>query len=174
MKNILKNICFNPIGYVEDGIPSKDDPRRKLIKSRYEFISKIRIYNEYRECLIGLEDFSHIIIVWYAHLSREKPCLVRPMGRSDMPIVGVFATRSPHRPNPICISVVELVSIEDLEINVKGLDAWTYSPVLDIKPYTYYDIIRKPRISKWFERYWMEKSRELDYKRIYPILGPID
>jgi len=144
----------------------------KLIKSKYELVSKIRIFDEYRDCLRGIEEFSHIIIIWYAHLLGSKQFLVRLMRRSDMPIVGVFATRSPHRPNPICISVVELVSKDGLDLRVKGFDAYKGTPILDIKPYTYYDIIRRPRVSKWFVKYWMEKSEELNYKRIYPLLGP--
>jgi tRNA-Thr(GGU) m(6)t(6)A37 methyltransferase TsaA len=165
-------ICFNPVGYVVEGIPRRDNIRRKIIRSRYEFVSKIKILDKYRECLLGLEDFSHIIVIWHAHLSTHKPCKVRPMGRPDMPLVGVFATRSPHRPNSVCVSIVELISIDGLELRVKGLDAWTNTPVLDIKPYTYYDIIRKPRVSDWFKKYWEEKNLELNYRELYPLLGP--
>lgn len=55
---------------------------------------------------------------------------------------------------------------------VKGFDAYKDTPILDIKPYTYYDIIRRPRVSEWFRRYWREKSEELNYRKIYPLLGP--
>jgi len=165
-------MCFHPIGYVIEGIPKKDEELRRIIRSRYEFVSKIKILDEYKDCLLGLEEFSHIIILWYAHQATHKPCRVRPMGRMDMPLVGVFATRSSNRPNPICVSIVELISINGLDLEVKGFDAWTGSPILDIKPYTYYDIIRKPRVSKWFEKYWEEKSSKLNYKKLYPLLGP--
>jgi len=165
-------ICFKPIGYVIEGIPRKGDPRRKLISSKYDFISRIRVFNEYKDCLAGLDGFSHIIVIWYAHVSINKPHLVRPMGRSDMPLVGVFATRSANRPNPICISVVELEYIKEEELGVRGLDAWTGTPLLDIKPYTYYDIIRRPKVSDWFLKYWKEKSSKLNYREKYPLLGP--
>lgn len=167
-------ICFKPIGYVAEDIPKRDDPCRRLVSSKYDFTSKIRVFNEYKDCLIGLEDFSHTIVVWYAHVSVDKPHLVRPMGRSDMPLVGVFSTRLPNRPNPICISVVELEYIGEDELGVRGLDAWTGSPLLDIKPYTYYDIIRRPRVSDWFLRYWNERNSELNYRKKYPFLGPED
>lgn len=154
-----KDICFKPIGYVVEGISKKGDPHRKKIKSKYEYVSKIRVLEKYKSCLHGLEDFSHIIVIWYSYLSEDKDCLVRPMNRDDMPLVGVFATRSPRRPNPVCVSIVELMSINGLELNVRGLDAWVNTVVLDIKPYTYYDIIRRPRVSKWLEKYWGKTRR---------------
>ncbi|MET1160131.1 MAG: tRNA (N6-threonylcarbamoyladenosine(37)-N6)-methyltransferase TrmO [Thermoprotei archaeon] len=165
--HIGKPICFKPIGIVEKGIPRKCTGR-----SRYEIVSVIRIYDEYVEGLEGLEEFSHIIIIYYMHEAREYKLKGRPWGIEKYPLVGVFATRFAPRPNPIGITVVELVSINKPRLMVKGLDAWDNTPVLDIKPYTYEDIVKNPRVPWWFKEKWSEQYRRHRYDIIAPWLGP--
>ncbi|MFZ8782963.1 MAG: TrmO family methyltransferase domain-containing protein [Desulfurococcaceae archaeon] len=92
--------------------------------------------------------------------------------RLHSPEVGVFATRSPNRPNPIGITVVELLFIEKPIIRVRGLDAWTGTPVLDIKPYDYYDVVKNPRVPWWFKERWSEWKQKWRYEIIAPWLGP--
>lgn len=101
--------------------------------------SLIEIFEEYCEGLSGLEGFSHAIILYWFHQrdseEHRKTLWVRPRGRPENPLVGVFSSRSPSRPNPIGLCVVELIEVEKCRLVVKGLDAYEGSPVLDIKPY---------------------------------------
>jgi len=90
------------------------------------------------EALDGIEDFSHIVIVFYLHKvneNRRSLLKVHPGGREELPLVGVFATRSPVRPNPIGITEVKLLERRGNILKVLGLDAYDGTPVLDIKPY---------------------------------------
>lgn len=102
-------------------------------------ISKIRIFDDFREGLEGLDTFSHIIILYWLHLQateeRRRVLKVIPMGRAGNPKVGVFASRSPSRPNSIGLCVAELVKLEGDILSVKGLDAFEGSQIIDIKPY---------------------------------------
>ena len=102
-------------------------------------ISKIRIFDDFREGLEGLDTFSHIIILYWLHLQatdeRRRVLKVIPMGRAGNPKVGVFASRSPSRPNSIGLCVAELVKLEGNILSVKGLDAFEGSQIIDIKPY---------------------------------------
>jgi tRNA-Thr(GGU) m(6)t(6)A37 methyltransferase TsaA len=101
--------------------------------------SRLRIFPEFCAGLGGLEDFSHIIVLYWFHLrdneKERKTLKVIPRRHQGAPEVGVFSCRSPSRPNPIGLCVVELLRIEDCTLTVKGLDAVNGSPVIDIKPY---------------------------------------
>ena len=109
-----------------------------LVESSGE-LSRIRIFREFCMGLEGLNDFSHVILLYWFHLrdnEEERHTLqVVPRRHLGAPRVGVFASRSPSRPNPIGICVVKLISIEDYIITVSGLDAFKGSPIVDIKPY---------------------------------------
>jgi len=104
-----------------------------------EGVSKIRIFDEFCDGLKGLDTFSHILILYWFHLrdtAEERGVLrVIPRRHPGSPEVGVFASRSPSRPNPIGLCVAELVGIEGNTLSVKGLDALEGSPVIDLKPY---------------------------------------
>ena len=97
-----------------------------------EGISTVRLLPRYGPCLRGLEGFSHIILLFWVHLRWRMP-----RNHSKPSWVKVFATRMPARPNPIGLSVVELVEVRPAEgeLVVRGLDAVDGTPVLDIKPY---------------------------------------
>jgi len=139
---------FQPIGVVVKGLP-KEAPRPR---SKLEVESVIEVYEDYVPGLRGLEEYSHAIIVYQLNEVKGYKLSARPWGRSDMPEVGVFASRSPYRPNPIGLTVVEIMEVEPPRLVVRGLDAWEGTPVLDIKPYNYYDIVRCPRVPEWFVR----------------------
>ncbi len=101
--------------------------------------AELVIDSELKGILDGIDDFSHIIVLYWPHLlpsERRKICQVRPMGRKDIPLKGVFATCSPARPNPILMTVVRLLARHGNVLEVTGLDAVDGSPIVDIKPYT--------------------------------------
>ena len=101
--------------------------------------ARIRIYPEFCAGLKGIENFSHIIVLYWFHLRDEdgerRTLLITPRRHAGAPQVGVFASRSPTRPNPIGLCVVELTKVENCALFVKGLDADEGSPVIDVKPY---------------------------------------
>jgi len=117
-------------------------------------VSELDIFPEYCEGLYRLEDFSHIMVFYWLHLrdnqAHRSTVRVVPRRHHGAPEVGVFASRSPSRPNPIGFSIVELSKIESCKIFVKGLDAEDASPIIDIKPYIpRADSVPKTRAPKW-------------------------
>lgn len=121
-------------------------------------IADVILDEKYTPALKGIEDYSHIIILFWMNIisgSDRRVLKVHPRGREDMPLVGVFATRSKARPNPIGLSVVELVAKEGNVLKVRGLDAFNGTPVLDVKPYDYYDVKQDIRVPEW----WLKLSR---------------
>ncbi|MBS7659277.1 MAG: tRNA (N6-threonylcarbamoyladenosine(37)-N6)-methyltransferase TrmO [Candidatus Bathyarchaeia archaeon] len=116
--------------------------------------AKIRIYPEFKSGLKGIDGFSHIIVLYWIHLrDTEKDrstLLVYPRRHKVNIETGVFACRSPSRPNPIGLCVVKLLEVKDDSIIVKGLDAIEGSPIVDIKPYIpAIDAVLDARIPKW-------------------------
>ena len=101
-----------------------------------DLISEIVIDKALSQALDDLDQFSHIIVLWWIHKSRlPAPMKVHPRGSPENKLMGVFASRSPDRPNPIGKSTVRLVERRGNVLRVKGLDAIDGTPVLDIKPY---------------------------------------
>jgi len=102
-------------------------------------ISRIKIKTEFCEGLNKIDSFSHLIIIGWFHLKDSKKdrqtINVIPKRYPGAPEIGVFASRSPSRPNPIAISAVELLGIEGCTVLVKGLDFMEETPIVDIKPY---------------------------------------
>ncbi|MGC9516704.1 MAG: tRNA (N6-threonylcarbamoyladenosine(37)-N6)-methyltransferase TrmO [Methanomicrobiales archaeon] len=100
---------------------------------RSENLSTIKIYEEYSPGLDDIASYENLIILYWQDRSSRDTLKVIPPGQSRKR--GVFSTRSPSRPNPIAICVVDVVKIEGNVLTVKGLDALDNSPLLDIKPY---------------------------------------
>ena len=101
--------------------------------------SEIELLPEHAERLDGIEDFSHIQVIFYLDRVTRRERQMRkfhPRDRQDMPLVGAFATRSQRRPNPIGLTTVTLLERKGNTLRVKGLDALDGTPVLDIKPYS--------------------------------------
>lgn len=152
--SLTHNIEFSltPVGFVENTIKKttfsphgKDTPKerqRQVQKHREETrntISTLRLLPQFEELLEGIEDFSHIVVIYWPHkLSPADRQIkkVHPMGRKDIPLKGIFATRSPARPNPLLISTVRLLERNKNQLKIQGLEALNGSPVMDIKPVT--------------------------------------
>jgi len=101
--------------------------------------TKIEIYPEYKDALFRLENFSHIIVLYWFHKNddseKRRILKVHPKRHKGAPLSGVFATCSPVRPNLIGLSICKLLSIEDHTITITEIDAFDNTPVIDIKPY---------------------------------------
>ena len=147
-------IVMKPIGFVKTeavGDEVKDKNR----------ISQIIIHAEFAEALDGIEEFSHLFVLfWLNQVSRENKRLkVHPRGRKDLPLLGVFATRTMLRPNPIGLTLVELVKIEGNVLTVRGLDALDGTPVLDIKPFDPWDTAKDVKVPRWWTKLKNEKTQ---------------
>jgi len=119
-------------------------------------ISEIEIYPEFCEGLYRLDEFSHIMVFYWLHLRdneiHRSTLKVVPRRHPGAPEVGVFASRSPSRPNPIGFCVVKLIQTQDCKLFVMGLDAFEGSPIIDIKPYIpRADSVPDARAPKWTE-----------------------
>jgi len=99
----------------------------------------VRIFDSYSEALKGLDDFSHVIVVYWFHKNDtpiERSVLqIHPRSNSKNPMTGIFACRSPLRPNLIALSVCKIISIIGNSIYIERIDAFDGSPVIDLKPY---------------------------------------
>jgi tRNA-Thr(GGU) m(6)t(6)A37 methyltransferase TsaA len=120
---------LNPIGIIHS--PYKD--RKQCPPQGREDICEIEISGQYGEGLKDIDGFSHLILLYWLHSAKGYSLLVKTPWDSEPH--GLFATRSPNRPNPIGFSVVELIEINGNRLKVKGLDALEETPLLDMKPY---------------------------------------
>ncbi len=140
-----KNMDIKAIAYIENEYKQKFGiPRQSgLVKSA---VSKIVFEPEFRDvnAVRGLEEYSHLWLIWHFSENEKEgwSATVRPPRLGGNKRMGVFATRSPFRPNPIGLSCVELDKIEIKEngpvIYIKGADLMSGTPILDIKPYVPY------------------------------------
>ena len=131
---MLTPITLTPIGYVSNGLHEVIDDiwggTTSLIRLDPSCFAP--------DCLSGLSEFSHVEIVFIFDQVNESeivPGSRHPRGRQDWPRVGIFAQRAKNRPNRLGITICRLLSVQDLNIEVEGLDAIDGTPVLDIKPY---------------------------------------
>ena len=122
----------NPIGYVKSPYQNTREIPKGL-GAKHEAEGVLEILAEFELGLTDIEGFSHLIVIWAFDRSEGFSLLGTPP--SDNRPHGVFATRSPRRPNPIGLTVVELVGREGLALRVRGVDMLDGTPILDIKPY---------------------------------------
>jgi len=140
----MKKINLKPIGFVKN----------KVKKPRFggfsHETSEIIVNKKYTEAFKGIDDYSHLMIVYWMDKIKEKVITHRPQGNPSVPIVGIFACRCPQRPNPIGITIVKLLKHKGNKIKVKGLDILDGTPIIDIKPYwPQYDKVEKGKIPDW-------------------------
>jgi tRNA-Thr(GGU) m(6)t(6)A37 methyltransferase TsaA len=142
------NICLEPVGFVKTDAVGNEVRDKNLI-------SQIIFHEKLTEALEGVEEFSHLFVLFWLHGISDKGkqrMKVRPRGRRDMPLLGIFATRTPHRPNPIGLTRVKLLKVEGNVVTVQGLDAFNGTPVLDIKPFDSWDTTEDFKVPEW----WMK------------------
>ncbi len=150
-------IQFEPIGVVRTKL--SNDAVRESWPNGIE--AEIEVFADYSEALDGIDDFSQLIILFYMHETTEtqrQTLKVRPrrfvkygLKLEDLPLVGVFCLDSPHRPNPLGLTVVNLLGRRGNTLIVGGLDAFDSTPVLDIKPYTPDRCKTQLKLPHWFD-----------------------
>ena len=132
---------------------AKNTVKKPTLSGWKDLETEIVLDTQYTKGLDGIEDYSHVIIVYW--MGQEKECHLKhhPQGRTDVPYGGIFACRCPQRPNRIAISTVKLLSRKGNIIRVSGLDILDNTPILDIKPYTpVYDLVKKAKVPAWVNR----------------------
>jgi tRNA-Thr(GGU) m(6)t(6)A37 methyltransferase TsaA len=124
-------IELHPIGYVRSPYKKQGDAPRQGRLS--DTVAEIVIDPKYHDALLDLEKKKHIFVLsWFDRANRHR---LRAIPPSDTKEHGVFAIRSPDRPNPVALCLVDLLGIEDGVLRVRGLDAFDGTPVIDIKPF---------------------------------------
>lgn len=123
---------MRPIGFVRSPY-SETAQIPKGLGAKHEAEGFLEILAEFEQGLTDIEGFSHLFVIWMFHQAEGFSLLGTPP-TDDRPH-GVFATRSPYRPNPIGLTVVELIRREGPRLYVRGVDMLDGTPVLDIKPY---------------------------------------
>ena len=153
-------IELKPIGFVKNKTIGRNVRDGKNV-------SEIILHKNLLEALEGIEGFSHLFVIFWMHEisgSLRKSVKVYPRGRNDMPLLGVFATRTPHRPNPIGLTLVKILKVDRHIITVRGLDAFDGTPVLDIKPFDFWNTLKHIRVPNWRKK--LEKERPKKAEKI--------
>ena len=145
MANELPRMTLKAIGIISNGIKQPPEQGWENV------VSEIVVDSRLTEAVDNLDDFSHIIVIcWMHQAGGQVPMKVHPKGKDGLPLVGLFATRSPNRPNPVGKATVRLLKRQGSVLRVKGLDAIDGTPVIDIKPYLPgYDSVTNAKVPSW-------------------------
>ncbi len=147
------DILLKPIGIINTIYNEpKDIPIQGVFKKNIQ--GRIKIYQQFTEGLKDLEGFSHIILIYYFHRSEKEKTLGKPFLENTEH--GIFAIRSPNRPNHIGLSVVKLERIENTEIIFSGVDMLNETPLLDIKPYVSYFDTKVNVKNGWIDKHFTD------------------
>jgi tRNA-Thr(GGU) m(6)t(6)A37 methyltransferase TsaA len=139
----MNDIELKPVGVVRS---SDDETIRVPLQGNR---AVIEIFPEYGVALERIDEYSHLWIQsWFHEAKRDVLATVPSKVNPDLPRYGVFALRSPMRPNPIALTLVTLDRVEGNRLFVSGLDAVDGTPILDIKPYFEQDIVFSPRTAR--------------------------
>jgi tRNA-Thr(GGU) m(6)t(6)A37 methyltransferase TsaA len=145
---MMKKITYKPIGVIHS--PFKEPKGTPIQPEGAKGIDgTVEVFPEYAEGLKDVEGFSHIILIYHFHLSKDASLKAKPFMDSEPR--GVFAMRGPSRPNPIGISVVRLVRIEKSILHIQDVDIVDGTPLLDIKPYVPRFDVREVDNIGWLE-----------------------
>lgn len=124
--------AFKPIGFVESPYRETSEIPKGL-NARHDQEGALRLLPEFEAGLADIEGFSHLFVIWV--FDRVDGFELTACPPTDNRTHGVFATRSPRRPNPIGLTVVELLRREGERLHVRGIDMLDGTPILDLKPY---------------------------------------
>ena len=151
MGEIMNQIIVHPIGIIHSPYKEiKDIPIQGIFKSKVE--AWIELENKYTNGLKDLDQFSHAIIIYYFHKSQREEIEGKPFLEQNKH--GIFAIRSPHRPNHIGLSIVRIKSIKGNKMYFAEVDVLDETPLLDIKPYVKYFDSRNNVVSGWLDKHF--------------------
>ncbi|MCY6371487.1 tRNA (N6-threonylcarbamoyladenosine(37)-N6)-methyltransferase TrmO [Clostridium ganghwense] len=128
----MDKIVFEPIGFIKSPFKELNEIPSQSVHAK-DKRAVIEIKEELKDGLKDLETFSHIMVFFNFNKVTDYELLVKTPWSDEKK--GVFATRSPKRPNEIGVSVVKLIKVEGCSVEIEGVDMLDGTPVLDIKPY---------------------------------------
>lgn len=143
-----------PIAIAAIGVV-RNDVKEIVHGSWEEVISEVVVEPSFEEALDGIEGFSHLVVLFWLHQVTAERRLTRklhPRDRPDLPLMGVLATHTQYRPNPIGLTTVRLLRRRANVLVVKGLDAIDGTPVLDVKPWTTREMPEEVKLPEWVGR----------------------
>jgi tRNA-Thr(GGU) m(6)t(6)A37 methyltransferase TsaA len=145
----METFAMRPVGWARTPFFATTEIPKGL-GARHEMEGTLEILPELEAGLTDIEGFSHLFVLWVFHRHEGYDLLSKPP--SDDRVHGVFATRSPRRPNPIGLTVVELLGREGTVLRVRGVDMLDGTPLLDLKPY----LSSIPE--EWLRRGWLAEA----------------
>lgn len=128
----MPEIVLHPIGVVESPLTDLADAPRQPDEGAPHAV--LRLDPELRDALAGIARGDALLVLTWLDRARRDVLQVHPRGDATRPLTGVFATRSPHRPNPIGVHRVEVVAVDGHRVHVRALEAVDGTPILDVKP----------------------------------------
>ena len=142
----METITMRPIAHVRPQCADAEVSRR-----RRDIVSEVIVLPEFSEALTGIEQYSHLFILFHMHRLAVEPTELRihPRGDPTLPLTGILASRGRNHPNGIGLAVVELLARDANVLQIRRLDAFDGTPVIDIKPYDHYDVFAAPRMPAW-------------------------
>jgi len=147
----MNQITMHPIGIIHSPYnESKDIPIQGRFKDDVEAWAELD--GDYAKGLKDLDKFSHAILLYYLHKSNRESIEGKPFLEDDLH--GIFAIRSPHRPNHIGLSIVKIKRIQENKLYFTGVDMFDGTPLLDIKPYVRYFDRRDNVVSGWLDKHF--------------------
>ena len=144
----MMEFSIHPIGVIHSPFTQKD--QTPIQPTRSKAVGSAEVFPEFVEGLKDLDGFSHIILLYLFHQSNGYTLHVKPF--LDHRERGLFATRYPARPNPIGLSIVRLMFVQENLLTVEGIDVLDGTPLLDIKPYVPDFDVRMETRTGWYER----------------------
>ena len=171
-----QEFVIRPVGFVSselkdpslksgsDGLSQTENQQeiKRQSETIKRLVSRIDLNPALSGILDGLEQFSHALVLYWPHLGKPESreiLRVHPMGNTEINKVGVYASCSPARPNPILVTAVTIVEVNQNSLRVQGLEAVDGSPVLDIKPYNrHYLEVKDLKTADWMSRIEEEMS----------------
>ena len=151
MQNTIKSISLKPIGVIRTPYI---EPKGIPIQGKFEkgVTGTVRLFPEYRAGLKDIEGFSHLILIYHFNRSKEERLTGKPF-LEDVEH-GIFAIRSPHRPNHIGFSIVKLESVKGGTVTFSEVDILDGTPLLDIKPYVKHFDSRGKVKNGWIDKHF--------------------
>lgn len=147
----MNPITLHPVGKIHSPYKNaKDIPIQGRFRADVE--AWIELNNEYVKGLKDLDGFSHAILLYYFHKSNREDIVGKPFLEEETH--GIFAIRSPHRPNHIGLSVVKIKNIQENKVYFTQVDMIDGTPLLDIKPYVKYFDSRENVSSGWLDKHF--------------------
>ena len=143
----MTDFNMRPIGVIHSPFTQKD--QTPIQPTRSQAIGSVEVYPEFAAGLQDIDGFSHLILLYVFHHSADYSLHVTPF--LDHQERGLFATRYPVRPNPLGLSIVKLMFVQENVLTVEGIDVLDGTPLLDIKPYVPDFDVRSETRTGWYE-----------------------